>query len=91
MKSQTENKWHSRVAQHLWHKGKVKEAAARQAVRDLRSDEEQYNLLVARGAGSCKEAGRLMARIIKANPSHGEQPKPSRPARKRRNKPASLM
>jgi hypothetical protein len=39
------------------------EATHRKTARDARSDQEQLDLLVARGHGQCREAVRLRAKI----------------------------
>jgi hypothetical protein len=81
------------------------EARIRLAARNSRSDGEQLKLLEARGAGHCKEAMKIRARIaglsvkelteseeaVEALKDHVAKQKSSRPVRKRRNKPASLM
>lgn len=75
---------------------KQAEAARRMLARNARSDREQLDRLLARGAGSCKEAIRLFERL---NPTVEQEqeladiepPKRNRPARKRRARPASLM
>lgn len=78
------------------------QAKARLAARNSRTDEQQLRLLIDRGAGHCEEANRLRARITGAplvsELGDGEEwteasstPKKTRPQRKRRNVPASLM
>jgi hypothetical protein len=80
------------------------EAKARLAKRNSRTDEQQLKLLEARGAGHCKEAMKIRARIaglsvkelvesdeaVEALKDHIAKLR-TRPQRKRRSKPASLM
>lgn len=74
-----------------------KQAKIRLAARNKRTDQQQLDLLIARGAGDCKEAVRIKRYLFdKAHPdspvTEGQrQPRKSRPARKRRKVPASLM
>lgn len=103
--------WTPRRAEHKRRAEKTANAEARQAVRSQRTDQEQLELLEKRGHGytghgSCKEAIRLNARILKAHldslpdaPIFQDDDEPreapkkinARPLRKRRTKPASLI
>ena len=51
-------------------KARREEAAERQAIRDKRSDKEQFEVLKKRGHPSCREAIKLLDRMAKDAPSH---------------------
>lgn len=59
-----------RKANNTYIRGLKREAAEkRQQERDSRTAQEQYDLLVANGHGSCAEAQRLLAEIKNQNDS----------------------
>lgn len=80
------------------------EAQARRNARNSRSDRQQLQLLVERGAGHCKEADKLRhligGKLLAEDDADAQarladeavdKAKRKRPARKRRAVPASLM